>query len=143
MQDLELALLANSFAAIIALPHLLAGAGEHWFLSQQEGFALAESADKCLKSLPDGEDKAKLIEQLAKVAPWLSFAVTLGSVLKPRIAQTMATRAKVETARNDSSRPGTRANQEAGASVPGEGAGAHEDLGSIAVRAASCGLDLE
>lgn len=63
--------------------------GEHWKLTDFETAQLSIDLDKALSTLP-GEAYVKIIENLAKIAPWVGLVVTANSIIAPRVKTTSA-----------------------------------------------------
>ncbi|HET8676044.1 MAG TPA: hypothetical protein VFO63_09680 [Blastocatellia bacterium] len=65
--------------------------GPHWILSDDEAFALAESLQKALTTLP-GSTYGDIKKYLDRFVPWIALTIVVGQVCAPKIALTQQIR---------------------------------------------------
>jgi hypothetical protein len=65
--------------------------GEHWLLSDDEAFSIAEKLQAALSTLPS-KNYADLKKYLDRFVPWVALVMAVGQVVAPKIEETQRLR---------------------------------------------------
>jgi len=67
--------------------------GEHWYLTPNESHAIGDALHNALETLPENSYE-KLQLYIAKFAPWVFLAITIGQITYPRYTASKTIRDK-------------------------------------------------